>query len=291
MKYFFITGILIIVNFPLLSQSFLQKKKHKLPKELTEVSGLYLAAPDSLWWHNDGEHPAELYLTNSRGELLWKGAVPGALNRDWEDLAGDDKGNIYIGDFGNNFNRRQDLAIYIYHPPSGRLDSIRFKYPDQQAFPPAPERQNFDMEGFFWFQDSLHLFSKNRLHHGNYFTRHYTLPARPGNYTAMLRDSLYLKKRVVTAAAISPDGQRVALLAYWFKRFLGFIPITPADIFILTEFEGTNFLKGRLRRQKAARCILPTQFEALDFIGAGAVWIASEKTILYKQKMKRKGLR
>jgi len=291
MKQCLIVGILVVLYFPLLSQDFPNKKKYKLPTGLTEVSGLCHAAPDSLWWHNDGEHPAELYLTDSRGGLLWKGAVPGAINRDWEDLTADDKGNLYIGDFGNNFNRRQDLAIYIYHPASGKLDSIRFRYPDQQAFPPEARYQNFDMEGFFWFQDSLHLFSKNRLHQGNYYTKHYSLPARPGAYTAALRDSLHLKKRVVTAAAISPDGKRIALLAYWFKPLLGFIPITPADMFILESFEGTDFLNGRLRRQKAARCIWPTQFEALDFIDPTSVWIASERTILYRQKMKRKRLK
>ena len=291
MKHYLILGILIFLHFPLLSQNFPSKKKSKLPKELNEVSGLYLAAPDSLWWHNDGGHGAELFLTNSRGELLWKEPLPGALNRDWEDLTADGQGNIYIGDFGNNLNRRQDLAIYIYHPGSGRLDSILFRYPDQQLFPPAPRNQNFDMEAFFWFQDSLHLFSKNHLQQGNYFTKHYTLPAQPGTYTATLKDSLYLKKRVVTAAAISPDGQSVALLAYWFKPFLGFIPITPADIFVLTGFVGSDFLNGKIRRQKAARCLWPTQFEALDYIDPASVWIASERTILYKQKMKRRRLK
>ncbi len=290
MKHYLIFGCLIILAFPLLSQNFPNKKKYKLPEELTEVSGLYHASADSLWWHNDGGHGAELFLSDSRGNLLWKGALPGAINRDWEDLTADDKGNIYIGDFGNNLNRRRDLAIYIYNPASGALDSILFRYPDQQAFPPEPRYQNFDMEAFFWFQDSLHLFSKNRLHRGNYYTKHYTLPARPGAYEAMLRDSLYLKKRVVTAAAISPDGRSVALLAYWFKPFLGFIPITPADIFVLTDFEGADFLKGKVSRRKGVRCLWPTQFEALDYIGADSVWIASERTILYKQKMKRRWL-
>ncbi|MCB9291909.1 MAG: hypothetical protein H6559_02075 [Lewinellaceae bacterium] len=86
MKPYLIVGFLIILYFPLLSQNFPNKKKYKLPKELTEVSGLYRAAPDSLWWHNDGGHPAELFLTDSRGALLWKTPVPDALNRDWEDL-------------------------------------------------------------------------------------------------------------------------------------------------------------------------------------------------------------
>ncbi|MCB9052305.1 MAG: hypothetical protein H6556_22955 [Lewinellaceae bacterium] len=291
MKHYLIAGMLIILSIPLLSQDFPKKKKHRLPEELPEVSGLYLASPDSLWWLNDGEHPAELYLTDGKGTLLRKVPVPRAINRDWEDLTADGRGNLYIGDFGNNLNRRQDLAIYIFNPASGKLDSIRFHYPDQQAFPPQARNWNFDMEAFFWFQDSLHLFSKNRLHQGNYYTKHYTIPASPGAYEAVLRDSLYLKKRVVTAAAISPDGQSVALLAYWFKPLLGFIPLTPADIFILTDFTGSRFLDGTLKRQKAARCFWPTQFEALDYLNPASVWIASERTILYKQKMKMRRLK
>ena len=291
MKRNLIITLLLFLSLPLLSQNFLKKKKYKLPKELPEVSGLYVASPDSLWWHNDGGHPAELFLTNSRGELLWRGTVPGAANRDWEDLTADDKGNFYIGDFGNNNNQRKDLAIYIYSPASGQLDSIRFQYPDQQEFPPEPERQNFDMEGFFWFQDSLHLFSKNQMSKGNYYTKHYVLPAAPGVCEAVLRDSLYLKKRVTTAAAISPDGRSVALLAYRFKLFLGFIPITPADIFVLTDFSGTDFFEGNLKRRKGVRCILPTQYEALDYIDPDSVWIASEGNILYKQKMKKRRLK
>ncbi len=291
MKPYLFTSVLLFLYLPLLSQNFPSTEKHKLPEALTEVSGLYRAAPDSLWWHNDGGHEAALYLTDSRGELLWKKALPQVLNRDWEDITADNEGNLYIGDFGNNFNNRQDLRIYIYHPRSGSLDSILFDYPDQQAFPPESPQQNFDMEGFFWWQDSLHLFSKNRLNKGNYYTKHYTLAAAPGTYTAQLRDSLYLKNRVVTAAAISADGKTMALLAYRFKILLGFIPLTPADIFLFTDFDGSRFLKGRMKKQRGVRCLFPTQFEALDFGGLNWVWIASERTVLYHQKMKGKRLK
>ncbi|MCB9291908.1 MAG: hypothetical protein H6559_02070 [Lewinellaceae bacterium] len=46
---------------------------------------------------------------------------------------------------------------------------------------------------------------------------------------------------MVTAAAISPDGTGAPPCWYWFKPFLGFIPITPADIFVLTDYAGTDF--------------------------------------------------
>jgi hypothetical protein len=282
--------ILLLVAIFVFSAAHAQSKPKKrfcLPPELPEVSGLYYAGPDSLWWHNDSGHEPVLCLTDGRGRLKQSLRVPNALNRDWEDLAVDDQGRLYIGDFGNNRNARRDLCIYIFDLPSGKLDSIRFRYPDQLAFPPPPEQANFDLEGFFWHQDSLHLFSKNRVHAGNYYTKHYVLPARPGAHVAELRDSLYLKRRVVTAAALSPDAQTAALLTYWYKRFLGFIPITRTSIFLFEDFPGSDFLQGRRRHRRVPHCLLPKQYESLDFLDADQVYIASERILFLRQKARR----
>ncbi len=260
-------------------------KKVKLPDSLVEVSGLYYANADSLWWHNDSGDAARLFLTNGRGELLEEIHLP-FRNKDWEDITADDRGNIYIGDFGNNANARKDLRIYIFNPRNQLLDSILFSYPDQTDFPPSAAQAGFDMEGFFWFQDSLHLFSKNRLRAGNGYTRHYTLPARAGVYVAALRDSIQLPKRVVTAAAISPDGQTVALLSYFYNRILGFIPKARTTIWTLTNFNQTNFLKGEMHRQKVCNGPAPSQFESLDFVDNQRVYIATERVPFYKQKAK-----
>lgn len=272
----------------LLSQNFLNNKKFKLNKKLPEVSGAYLAAPDSLWWLNDSGNAATLYRTDGGGALLESYAVPGSVNRDWEDLTAAPDGRIFIGDFGNNANRRQDLCIYIISK-DGAVDSIRFAYPDQTAFPPPRDQWQFDMEGFFYYQDSLHLFAKDKLRN-SYLTKHYSLPAQPGTYTATLRGQIELPKRVVTGAAISGDGQTVVLLAYRFKVLLGFIPLTPADIFIFRDFEGTDFLSGEMRRKRGARCLMPTQYEAIDFTGPNTVYIASERTPLFHQKARRRKL-
>ena len=47
---------------------------------------------------------------NSNGKIK-KVVVVNAENNDWEDLTADDKGNLYIGDFGNNHNKRKNLSI------------------------------------------------------------------------------------------------------------------------------------------------------------------------------------
>jgi len=262
-------------------------RKFHLPEGLPEVSGLSYGGPDSLWWHNDSGREPELLRTDLSGALLETHPVAGARNIDWEDISVDPSGCLYLGDFGNNLNRRRELVIYRYDLSSGRLDSIRFRYPDQGAFPPPPEQANFDMEAMVWYRDSLHLFSKNRLQKGNYYTKHYVLPAKPGVYTATLRDSLYLKKRVVTAAAISPEGSTLALLTYYFKPLFGFIPITRTTVYVLDDFPPDRLLRGRLSRQRVPKGLMPTQYEAADFIDGQTLLIASERTILFRQQARR----
>ncbi|MFT4666694.1 MAG: hypothetical protein ACI8YQ_004902 [Polaribacter sp.] len=263
------------------------KARFKLPPALKEVSGLYLQNPQSFWWLNDGGHPSTLYKTNGRGQVTDSLHFPSIRNRDWEDLTTDDKGNIYIGDFGNNNNKRQDLRIYIYNQESQQLDSILFSYSDQKQFPPSRAHWNFDMEAFLWHNEKLHLFSKNRVGQGNYYCKHYTLMDKAGEQNAILKDSIYLKDRVVTAAAISPDKKTVALLAYDYKRIFGFFPFSKASIFYFTDFEGDDFFKGSLRKRRAPSFIIATQFESLDFLDDGKLYIASEQTVFIKPKAKR----
>lgn len=281
--------LLLILTFPFLSSAQKTKlpKRFKLPSELKEVSGLYIKNQNEFWWHNDSGDEPILYQTNAKGKLTQTIIFDKIKNIDWEDLTHDDKGNIYIGDFGNNRNARKDLKIYIYHLENKSLDSIEFTYPDQTQFPPPSEQCNFDMEGFFWYKNQLHLFSKNRLNVGNGFTKHYTLEDQPGKQDAILKDSIYLKNRVVTAAAISPDCKTIALLSYTFKKRKGFIPKSKASVFVIRDFEGTDFLKGKIKRQKVPVFIVATQYESLDFLDNRNVFIASEKTKFIKQKGKR----
>lgn len=266
------------------------QKKAILPDTIYEASGLYIESGEQLWWLNDSGNAAELYVTDGAGIL--KDVVPlKTENKDWEDLTADDEGNLYIGEFGNNRNKRKKLKILIYNPEKKTLDSIRFKYPDQTAFPPQNRAfWNFNMEGFFWFQDELHLFSKNEVGAGNFYTKHYILSDEAGKQTAQLVDSIYLKNRVVTAAAISPDSSTVALLAYNYGTHLGFLPFSKVSIFLLTDFEGTNFSEGKLIERKVRFPNLVTQYECLDFVDNETVIIASEKTLFYKQRFKQVSL-
>ena len=73
------------------------------------------------------------------------------------------------------------------------MDSIRFNLPDQNSFPPTDiAKQNFDLEGFFWKDDYLHLFSKSRLGGGNFTTKHYRISANKRVQTAEILEDKFL---------------------------------------------------------------------------------------------------
>lgn len=276
--------------FIFLTDTSAQKDKPKtirLPAVLREVSGLWVSGVDSLWWHNDGGHTPTLYCTNKSGEILDKILFKNIKNIDWEDLTADDRGRIYIGDFGNNLNRRKNLKIYIYDSATQKTDSIQFQYKEQTSFPPALAYQGFDMEAFFYHQDSLHLFSKNKAKHGNYQTRHYVLPAKSGVYTVQAVDSLLIKRKLITGVCISPDGKTVAMTAYNYGRFLGIFPWIKNKVLLFSDFKGNRFLRGRMRKRKAPGFIFPKQYEALDFLDDKTLYLATERILFFKQKAKR----
>ena len=191
----------------------------RLPKVVNESSGLtYRAARGTFLTHNDGGGRPTLYEVDQYGKLLDSIVVTGATNVDWEDLTQQDSTVLFVGDFGNNQNKRRDLAIYrIALKPALRVTPLPFQFADQKAFPPPRSQRNFDMEAMVWFQDSLHLFSKNWSLRKRY-VHLYKLPDRLGSAVAGSnalepQDSIY-SRAMVTGAALSPDARTLALLTY-----------------------------------------------------------------------------
>ncbi len=265
-----------LLSIPLIGQSK-SPRKFRLPQELREVSGLAVTSADSLWWHNDGGNAAELFLTNGRGEIQSTINLPTIINQDWEDLTHDDQGRLFIGDFGDNRRVRSQLQVYCYDPGQEQLDSLQFSYSDHRFY---------DVEAFFWHQDSLHLFTKSQIKRAHLTTYHFVVPAEAGQHTAVLRDSLQLRKRVVTAAAIHPETGQVALLAYYFKFRLGFIPYSAANVYYFTDYPEGHFLRGKMCSRRIS-FFLATQYESLDFLTPDRLLVASEQTVFIKPKAKK----
>ena len=243
-------------------------KAIKLPSVVNEGSGLVRSSNDSTFWTlNDGGGKNEIYELNKRGKLLKILPIPNVKNQDWEEITRDEKGNLFIGDFGNNQNIRKDLVIYKFpENQPDKLEKITFHYADQKAFPPDKKSLNFDCEAFFALGDSLYLFSKNR---GDKSVKLYTMPSRAGNYALVPQEKIFLKT-MVTGAAISPNKKIFALLTYG-KVFLFYV-----------DNQGISFKKPMLCFKFAHK-----QTEGITFLTNETMMISNEEGEMFAVRISK----
>ncbi len=76
---------------------------------LSESSGIAVTAPNKIWSVNDSGNPNKIFCLDTNGVINRSITVSNAQNNDWEDLALDAAGNLYICDAGNNNNERHNL--------------------------------------------------------------------------------------------------------------------------------------------------------------------------------------
>ena len=265
--------------------SFAQKIKVRtvslLPNIVWETSGLVAGTNNSVWTHNDSGGKPILYKLDDKGEIIRKLYIKGVKNIDWEDLANDYKGNVYIADIGNNLNKRKNLQILkIPHPDSLDTDSvrpkiIRFNYENQKQFPPNKTKLNFDAEALIAYEDSLYIFTKNRTKPYSKYTYIYAIPNKEGKYIAVLKDSLFLPKTKklhswVTSATRHPKQDIVILISH-------------KKAWIINNFR--NKKERKLIRAKISG--IYSQKEAIAFDLDGRVWITNEKYKCLRSKLKR----
>jgi hypothetical protein len=268
--------ILLLASVVLLScqqSSELLTTIYSLPKSLKEVSGIVYSTDDSiLWTLEDSGNANILYGLNSKGTIVKTVTVKNIKNIDWEDITKDKEGNIYIGDFGNNENSRQDLCIYKIDEKS--LDNenaipaykISFSYPEQKEFPPKKKELFYDVEGFFEFKNNFYLFTKNRSKGFDGTSFLYKVPNTAGFHQAQLMGKFKSCGNhsgcAITSAAISPDESKVVVLSH-------------DKIWVFENFEGDDFLKG-IKTQLYLDHY--SQKEAICFKDNDLLIIADEKT-------------
>ena len=254
-----------------------------LPSVLEEVSGTEVVPKSALIWTvNDGGNKPILFGLNNKGEII-KEITIRAKNNDWEDLTSDENGTIYIGDFGNNSNRRKNLSIIIVEQneldeKKAEVDEIEFKYPNQDQFPPKKKELYFDTEAFFYFKSSLYILTKSRVK-GNYGrTTLYKIPAKKGNYTAEIVDVFKSCNELecwITSADISPNGKKVVLLS-------------PKRVLVFSGYKGDQFLSGNVT---TINLKYSSQKESITFKDDNTVLITDESAHgaggnLYELKLK-----
>ncbi len=245
-----------------------------LPQAVSEVSGLAYAN-DTLWALNDSGNEAILWaIDTANGQVLNQKHISGATNTDWEALT-QSEDYLFIGDIGNNEGERPTLRIYripksaLQATDMPAADTITFQYEDWSADLPPEEKKEFDCEAMAFFGDSLHLFTKGW---NSSQTKHYVLPATPGNHLAQLRQSFDCKGQI-TDAAIDPAGALV-LLGYdvqTAQSFLWLLYDTPMQLPPPTH----PFSKNK-RRIELGSVLANAQTEALAFVAPGQGIIGAE---------------
>jgi hypothetical protein len=129
---------------------------------ITESSGVVASRqyPNVFWTHNDGGGPKKqvLYGIDREGKTHAAILVIGSRFHDWEDIAIDDAGHLFLGDIGNNDSKKDELAVYeIDEPdPTSGLASVSPKRGWKLKFPGAP----FDCESLFVWKGYGYVISK-----------------------------------------------------------------------------------------------------------------------------------
>jgi hypothetical protein len=193
-------------------------------RPIREASGIVASRrrPGVFWVHNDSGNPPALFAVKSDGTLLKQYAVK-APNLDWEDIAVDDEGHLYIGDIGNNGRLLRVRAIY-------RIDEPDPAQPDEGPLPLtgawyyrfSPEGR-FDAEGLFIDRGRAVIVAKS------FDNRPAELFALPLGVKSPLEAPALSRKlgalagfvEPATGAALAAGGRRLAVCSYRVARVYG----------------------------------------------------------------------
>jgi hypothetical protein len=259
-----------------------------VPDELSESSGLAVSRtqPGVLWSHNDSGDGPVLYAIDESGRLLATVQVTGASAVDWEDIASGPCPSLmraaageqclFVADTGDNERTRDVLTIYLVIEPkldgAGRAPaavearSIRYRYPDQPH----------DAEAIAVLADgdvtvvtkgrtgAIEFFGLPGASVGRALTSGETLTAQYRGDSGITPDATV--SRLVTAAAVSPDGSTLAVRTYDEVFFFGAVR---------SGSDGVRF------KDLGRPCFLgdaEPQGEAIDYLDADTLLLTSERS-------------
>jgi hypothetical protein len=117
---------------------------------IPEASGIVKSRrfPGIYWVHNDSGNPPLIFAIRGDGHIVrqFRLAVP---NLDWEDIAIDDQGHLYLGDIGNNTGLLPVRAIYRIDEPDPRAPASEPLKASAISFYSTPRSSRFDAESLF----------------------------------------------------------------------------------------------------------------------------------------------
>ena len=239
---------------------------YPLQDGLREISGLEQLNESTLVALNDGGNKPKLYLINLEGKPIKSVWVANATNNDWEDLARDEN-YLYIGDIGNNQNKRKNLCVYkvrivdVLLKDTVLAEKIEYQYADQKEFPPQKDALNFDAEGMIAYANSIYIFSKNRTEPFNGICTVYSVSKSPGNHTANIHDNFI----------VGDDG--------WWKDAITSADVLDDEVYFLTYNRIFKLNIADLNKKPKFEFIFDrtTQKESIVVINKRELFIADEK--------------
>lgn len=242
--------------------------KTELPKILEEVSGIhYDANEDAFWMINDSGNAPSVFLVTETGKILRELEID-ADNKDWEDITMDAEGNLYVGDFGNNYNERKNLRILkinkedLTSTDKIKVEKIKFEFPEQKKFP--PKKKYYDAEGFFEWKGNFYVFTKSRVKNEIGRTFIYKIPNESGKHKAQrISDFTTCPEQYcwITGADISTDGTKVVLLNH-------------KSAWVFTDFTGDDFFSGKVQEFPFGH---DSQKESIAFKSKSIIYLADEE--------------
>ena len=245
-------------------------KIKSLPQSMIETSGLVFYQNKYLITHNDGGNKSELFVLDTLGNLVKQINVLETRNKDWEDLTLDNKGNLYIGDFGNNYNKRKKSQIYIVkkgfiYEDEVKTEKITFWYEDQKEFPPNKADLNYDCEAFFYKDGYLYLLTKCRSKPFTGISNIYKIPAKKGKHKAKLIGRFQFCSSAwqfcsVTSADYDLKSNTLSILTY-------------GRLYVVSEFKNDEFWKGKMSMYKIPKL---KQREAITYVSPG-IWFMTDE--------------
>ena len=198
-------------------------------KTVKESSGLAASrnVPGVYWTHNDSGDGPFIYAFDGGGTRKGVWRVAGASAFDWEDMAAGPgpiagKNYLYIGDIGDNQERRSEITVYRVLEPAiiganvskskasltDPAEAIRLRYPDGKH----------DAEALLVNPLTGNIYIVTKIPFGNAGIYEAVAPLATNRKIMLVRIGTLevpsLLGGIITGGVISPDGRRVAFCDY-----------------------------------------------------------------------------